>query len=724
MILALLLPGFGCAAKRMAELKTVSNDPFVKQFRFFSEETNKFSEQTRLTLRAYDLEKKAAKEPISTLLEIQNASPLEKTAELNFSFAEIAYFEAKKQEKENPKLATEIYYAALLHACQYLFDPKYEDERNPYDSRFRDICVIYNNSLQCLLKLLGNEYDLLLTPGNTYTIHSLGENCNVYCSMRTGDWKGDEIEKFKFAHDYAIKGLQNEYRQHGLGVPLIAIRKTDYSDSPLEKYYPDGLCFPVTAVLRPVLYDGNSKEKPSLHAVLELYDPLVSGHVEIGRNKVPLESDSTTPLAYFLSNPLLDNINTMGMFRPDEVLRSRFIPHPNEELILAEKIRRKHEMVKAKSLSKYGDDATASEVGPSEAKDTVWGVYMVQPYDPKKIPVVMVHGLWSSPMTWIEMFNALRDVPEIREKYQFWFYFYPSAQPFWVSAAQLRDDLAELRRRLAPEGNSPALEEMILIGHSMGGLIARMQTMRSEDEVWKLVSNIPFEQLPESAATKEQLKKWFFFSPNPSVSEVITIATPFRGSDFSNNLTQWFTNKLIQLPKTLTGVVKDITTQDNRNLSSDSLLKMKTSVQSLSPKNPIFPLMVSQGHPSDVHYHNIIGIQETSRIMKYFNSQGDGVVKLASAKIEDAESEITVPASHVAVHMHPRAVREVRRILLENLQIAKNEPEPSKPADPREPLNMPTPLDPPKLRTTGNPEAKQRRIALDGNAESPRPIFR
>ena len=54
----------------------------------------------------------------------------------------------------------------------------------------------------------------------------------------------------------------------------------------------------------------------------------------------------------------------------------------------------------------------------------------------------MVHGLWSSPETWTEMINELRAVPDIRNRYQFWTYLYPTGQPFWVSATQLRADLA------------------------------------------------------------------------------------------------------------------------------------------------------------------------------------------------------------------------------------------------------------------------------------------
>ena len=110
------------------------------------------------------------------------------------------------------------------------------------------------------------------------------------------------------------------------------------------------------------------------------------------------------------------------------------------------------------------------------------GLYMVQPYEPGKIPVLMVHGLWSSPMTWMEMFNDLRSQPEIRDHYQFWFYLYPTGQPFWLSAAQLRRDLAKVREVLDPTHQEPALDQMVLIGHSMGGLVSQLQTLQSGDD--------------------------------------------------------------------------------------------------------------------------------------------------------------------------------------------------------------------------------------------------
>ena len=795
LFLPLFLAVSGCASQFETRLRKVPADPRGKQFHLTSAGYWEFSDRTTLTLRAYDLEKTAQKEPLNALVELQKLSERDQTQDLLYTFSELAYCEARKRERENPKLALEIYFAALLHSYQYLFDPQFERDRNPYDSQFRDVCLIYNHSLVRLLRLLGNEYELVLSPDHTYAIQSLDGTCDITCSMLTADWKGEEIEKFKFASDYEIKGLQNEYKQYGLGVPLIAVRKKGLNSSPAEKYYPPGLCFPVTAFLRPVsenasfstnaevveelkkelaarnipllandspseipvygepapkiarweqgesLYENRLAEhfddgSPRFHAVLELYDSTIVSHTRVGKTMVPLESDLTTPLAYFLSNPRLNNLSTIGLLRPDELLISRFIQKPGEELAKEEqtpktaqkakdggkikvlagqkKSETENESEEKESFSEKIQDKLIEhdlidepdEVHPikfanvkmspgekidltvvnhlvkrtdksgkhnsnSQSGESLYGIYMMQPYDPNKIPVVMVHGLWSSPMTWMEMFNNLRSNPEIRDNYQFWFYFYPSAQPFWVSAAQLRDDLAEVRRTLSPHRRTPALEQMILVGHSMGGLVSRMQIVDGGDQFWKLVSDRPLEDLRETPEVKEKLQKWFYFQADPSISRVISIATPFHGSDYSNNVTQWLSNKLIRLPRTLTNVFDEFS-GNNSFLTDNSLLKIETSVESLSPKNPMFPALLRSETPPDVLFNNIIGLQDRSGLAKYLEREGDGIVEFKSAKIDGVQSEINVPAAHSYVHTHPRSIMEVRRILLENVEEKKN----------------------------------------------------
>lgn len=291
---------------------------------------------------------------------------------------------------------------------------------------------------------------------------------------------------------------------------------------------------------------------------------------------------------------------------------------------------------------------------------------MLEPYDARKVPVLMVHGLWSSLITWMEMFNDLRGDSHIRDNYQFWFYLYPTGQPFWTTAAQFRQDLAHARRVLDPRGQAVALDQMVLVGHSMGGLVARLQTLESRNDYWNLISAKPFSELEVSSDLRDQLRDTWFFESNKSVRRVVTIATPHRGSEFSNGTTQWLARQLIRLPKALVRNTQRLFDEDI-DLRQSSLLRINNSIESLSPESPLFPVILNSSHSKEVKYHNIIGVLPDDDVIGRVAAKGDGVVKLESARVDGVVSEAIVPEDHVNIHRHPRSVLEVQRILLQHL---------------------------------------------------------
>ncbi len=218
---------------------------------------------------------------------------------------------------------------------------------------------------------------------------------------------------------------------------------------------------------------------------------------------------------------------------------------------------------------------------------------MVEPFDPHKIPVLMVHGLWSSPMTWMEMFNDLLAYPEIRSNYQFWFYLYPTGEPFWVSANQMRSELAKVRQTFDPQGDNRVFDQMVLVGHSMGGLVSMMQTIDSGNDFWQIVSEHPFDELQADPEVREEIAQTVFFEPNPSVHEVITIGTPHRGSTFANEYTRYLARKLIRLPSRMLWVTQRLILENPGFFRDTDLLTISTSIDSLAADSPIFPAMLA-----------------------------------------------------------------------------------------------------------------------------------
>ncbi len=590
-LLLLMMVGVGGCASNTISLRSVPKSPLVEELQLTSSSGPKASERTAQLLRVYNLSDELQGDYRPLLKKLQAINDREPSADNVYAQSELAFLGGKKVEPYDKRAALDLYGAAVLHAYDYLFDRRFYRTRNPYDPNYRGACELYNGALESALRIVCAKKEL--RPEATRTITTASGEWDITCKLQAGRWRPEDFERFEFASDYEFKGLKNLYEVHGLGVPLIAVRRS-YKDEPLAaKYYPTELSFPVTAFLRPL-----SRIDPTTGQIsarnqcrLELYDPLSQSETLVAGHRVPLESDLTTPLAYFLSRPEmnLESFATAGLLHPEKLLEI----HPGVRPVV--------------------------------------GLYMVQPYEPGKIPVLMVHGLWSTPMTWMEMFNDLRSHPEIRNRYQFWFYMYPTAQPFWLSAAQLRRDLAAVRHVLDPLHQEPALDQMVLIGHSMGGLVSRLQTVQSRDDFWRLVSREPLSQVKADDEVRQRLADAFFFQPNASIRRVITIATPNRGSTFSRQSTQWLLGHLIHLPAALLNTQQKLFRDNQGVFAADSLLRVDTSIDSLSPKLPIFPVMLSAPRPPWVQYHNIIGVVPKQWWLAKFVAEGDGVVSRESA---------------------------------------------------------------------------------------------
>jgi pimeloyl-ACP methyl ester carboxylesterase len=617
-LVAVSLVSAGCSSTQYIKKREETTNPLVS-WGLLSPDLPPLSERSEKLFRRYDLAKASTEERLSGL---QAEIVREPTPEKLIAFSELSYLAGLEAKlSKNDSLALDHFCSSLTHAYWYLFDSGYDLFRNPYDPQFRGACDLYNAALQGALKIAHEEGKLV--PGTTYLVET-GTRQFRFEIVNRGPWHADEFSKFEFVNDYETPGLTNRHHTYGLGVPLVAVRRQHEAMDPAEQFYPPGLSFAVTAFLR-VNSTLDSCQNPgqTRHCVLELYDPLQVRNIEVAGRQVPLETDLTTSLAYFLDNPeFTENKTNIAQL------------------------------------------ATWALLLPDLASP-VQGMYMVEPYDPRKIPVIMVHGLWSSPVTWMEMFNDLRSFPEIRQQYQFWFYLYPTGQPFWISARQLREDLDEMRRTLDPEFTNPMLNQMVLVGHSMGGLVSKMQTVESGDNYWRLLSDRPFSELKADEETREKLAATVYFHPNPAVRRVITIGTPHRGSDFANDYTRWISRKLISLPEMLVRATQGLTLMNPGFFKNTDLLTVSTSIDSLAPDSPVLPLLLDSPRAPWTKYHNIVGlVEDDGSFVSSLAAGSDGIVSFRSAHLDEIESEETVPADHVNVHRHPRAILEVRRILL------------------------------------------------------------
>jgi hypothetical protein len=238
----------------------------------------------------------------------------------------------------------------------------------------------------------------------------------------------------------------------------------------------------------------------------------------------------------------------------------------------------------------------------------------------------------------------------------------------------MRSDLFELRKTLDPQATHPVLDQMVLVGHSMGGLVSRMQTLESGEEFWRILSDEPYEKVKGEDVERQRLAAALFFHPNSAIKRVVTIGTPHRGSDYANDYTRWIGRKLIKLPSSITDIGNSLIRQNPNMFRNTELLTTTTSIDSLSPDSPIFPTMLRARRAPWVTYHNIIGVVQKSHWFSGESEPSDGVVGIESAHMDDVASEIMVESKHQDIHRTARAILEVRRILVDHLRELSTQP--------------------------------------------------
>src|SRR5262249_11714316 len=177
------------------------------------------------------------------------------------------------------------------------------------------------------------------------------------------------------------KLIRKEDIQQGVGGALVGVRKLN----PPEKFAPGrGIAAPVTATL-----DFHGRD-----STLALRRPRKQPTASVEGRVRPLAANFSAPISYYQPPPNLMFVGLFGGFN------SKKYPAPT-------------------------------------------GLYFLQPYDPDRIPLVFVHGLFSTPWTWVETINGLQADPEIRKHYQFWVFAYPTGLPILYSALRLRQELAQ-----------------------------------------------------------------------------------------------------------------------------------------------------------------------------------------------------------------------------------------------------------------------------------------
>jgi pimeloyl-ACP methyl ester carboxylesterase len=288
-------------------------------------------------------------------------------------------------------------------------------------------------------------------------------------------------------------------------------------------------------------------------------------------------------------------------------------------------------------------------------------LYALRPYRQGRIPAVFVHGTASSPARWADMANDLIADGRLRHRFSFWFFRYDSGQPIAYSAWQLRSALAQAVERADPGGKDPCLRDMVVLGHSQGGLLTKMTAIDPGDAFWRAVSDESLEETRLSDEDKALLRKVLFVKPLPFVRRMIFLATPHQGSYLAGpQIVRRLAQRLVRLPTDVVRVGADLATLGARGTLATG--RMPTSIDNMSPGHPFIQALARIPVDPAVTAHSIISVDSEGPL----EDAGDGVVKYRSAHVEGVASELVVHSAHSGMQAAPATVEEMRRIFREH----------------------------------------------------------
>jgi pimeloyl-ACP methyl ester carboxylesterase len=400
-------------------------------------------------------------------------------------------------------------------------------------------------------------------------------------------WSPNYFTSFIPSDRIRDKFIRQENHQQGVGGSLVGVRIL----SPPEKFAPPkGITAAVTATLD---FTGND-------ATLALRRPEEQPTAHVQGKVRPLEANFSAPIGYYEPPASVLFVGIMGALRAAHYEKKT-------------------------------------------------GLYFLQPYDPDRIPVVLVHGLISTPFAWVQTINGLLADPEIRKHYQFWIFAYPTGNPVLYSALRLREELAKVDKLY------PNHKGYVLVGHSMGGLLTQAQVTTITRGDWEKTLGPSGMEIFATLKPADLVARATTFKANPRIKRVVFICTPHFGSKMASGGIGELGIKLISLPVDLVTTMKsEIPDATLRKINNG---RLPNSVSNLKPSAPY--LKVLNEEPMQAPYHSIIGNRGKPGPLA---ESTDGVVPYWSSHLEGAKSECIVPGPHGSCEL-PQTITELDRIL-------------------------------------------------------------
>lgn len=467
-----------------------------------------------------------------------------------------------------------------------------------------ELVVAYNHSVGRVAKLLfdtGHSWD------RTASFNGLGKTYQLRSRLR-GNGRMDPrfFDEMNTSGCLAFHKIDLDRKvSHGVGAAMVGHRKGTAARRKANPFLSAvGMTLPVNATLD--FSNGGGQVE------LVFHDLTLNDKARLAGRSRPLAADWTAPLALLYNFKDSGDVGFKGMMRPDKYLDRE-------------------------------------------------GLYQLEPYRQDQIPLVLVHGLKSTPETWLHIINGLRTDPVLRDRYQILLYMYPTGYPVARNGAGLRKRLKQFQHHYDPNRRNPRMRNMILVGHSMGGLLSNAQIRTSGDSMTSILFNKPIDELEGfKVKEREELKELLIYKASPDITRAVFIAAPHRGSKLAKGPLGNLGVRLIKFPFDLLTAVANLQLRGVTDAGRAILAERPDSIKSLKPHSPGLMALLKQPVRRGVVYHSIIG---NHKMKQPLAESSDTVVPYWSSHLDGAVSEKVVDADHNSITHDAITIEEMRRIL-------------------------------------------------------------
>lgn len=529
-----------------------------------------------------------------------------------------------QKDKYNKCLDQQLYMLdkSIRYSYAYMFKTKRGPQDRIFDNRQVQIRDFYNQGIAKLV----SSYSARFQPTEVARQITAGQSTYSIDYSHYPELKGRKIEQLMSTYSLNFSGLRSITRRDGFGSEFLVVLpdeapnssgKAKYIVDPAAYKYPQGLnpnihqARYLAATLTAEPESASSVDEILNHSAFQIkaYDPYKYEQLTVGGKEYPLAANFSAPYGLWLAQNNLGKSAYLSLIDRDEQLT---MPH----------------------------------------------LYMLEPYNPNKKVIVLVHGLASSPEAWVRLTNDIMGDAVLREHYQVWQVFYSTNMPIMESRFQIHTILTQAFGQV--KNGTPAKNDAVLIGHSMGGIIARLLVSNADTtpQALKMMNSRQLNRYKGVAVVKQRL----VMKDVPNFSRAIFLAAPHRGTEFAD---RWFTKaarKIIKLPGAFLSAVADVLTQeeDLKDLFKEiDLGLIQNGPSDLSHRSKFIALTEDIQPKKGMKYHSIIGNATGSDDPDIIS---DDVVPYKSAHLDGAISEKILKGGH-SIQETPEAVLELRRIL-------------------------------------------------------------